>query len=245
MSARAPTCARGTLRSVAPWDSLKGKSCASAAALKTLRGRSKKASYLLSRAPTAPRPVEGEAPCQGATISGITPGVADITWSAYALAMFTPEERAAAAAVTYEPPDNSTPIPPGGPRLPVESSGSSPIPGLNPNNPADLQRIMAAGWRYDGGRWLNGSLGVLANPDGVSAGRPSGAFFQTAAVIPGGSVLGYTVPTAPAVLLPSFVGGRLGALRMGEGLRPESGGTDRVRFGTRASLPQVRGLEVQ
>lgn len=168
--------------------------------------------------------------------------MADISWSAYALAMFTPEQRAAAVAAAYEPPDTSRPIPVPQPRLPVESSSSSPIPGLDPNNPADIRAIFAAGWRYEGGRWLNGSLGVTANPDGmVNSGRPAGAFFQVASVIPGGSVLGYQVPTAPAVLLPSFVGGRLGRVSLGEGLRPESGGSERVRIGR---MSQVRGLSL-
>lgn len=60
----------------------------------------------------------------------------------------------------------------------------------------------------------------------------------------GGAILGYTVPVAPPVLLPSFVGGNLGAVRLGEGMRPESGGTERVIFGTpRGSagfIPEVR-----
>lgn len=160
--------------------------------------------------------------------------------------MFTPEQRAAAVNAVYEPVDPpARPIPPQ-PILPGirDSAGYSPIPGLDPNRPADLQQIMAAGWRYEGGRWLNGSLGVAANPDGLppaQAGRPAGAFFATAAVIPGGSVLGYTIPTAPPVLLPSFVGGRLGRVSLGEGLRPESGGSERVRIGRMA---QVRGLSL-
>lgn len=175
--------------------------------------------------------------------------MADIAWSAYALAMFTPEQRAAAVNAVYEPPDDVTLIPP---PLPPATSGSlgflvqvgSRL--LNPNVPGELQEIHAAGWRYEGGRWIApGSPGIAATPDQVVAGGGGRVGLSSVApqtVIPGGSVLGTTVPIAPAVLLPSFVGGRLGVVRIGGGMRPESGGTPRrVVMGPGSSvLPQVR-----
>lgn len=63
------------------------------------------------------------------------------------------------------------------------------------------------------------------------------------AVIQGASVLGVTVPNAPPVLLPSFVGGRLGRVEIAGGMRPESGGTERVVIGginAAAKMPEVR-----
>lgn len=161
--------------------------------------------------------------------------MADITWSAYALAMFTPEERAAAAAVTYVPPETSKPLPVppiGGQVGVVDSTNYSPIAGLDPNKPGDLQKIYAAGWRYEQGRWLNGTNGVAATPDQVLAGnggRPPGlSSVSTVSSVAGGSVLGVSVPAAPAVMLPMWVGGAIGHVTRSGGTRPESGGTLRI-----------------
>lgn len=180
--------------------------------------------------------------------------MADISWSAYALAMFTPEQRAAAVNAVYEPPDDVQPIPPPPPPATSGNIGFLVQVGsrlLNPNLPNELQLIHAAGWRYEGGRWIApGSQGVAATPDQVAAGgsRPPGlSSVAPVSFIPGGSVLGTTVPTAPAVLLPSFVGGRLGVVRIGGGMRPESGGTPRrvVMGPGSAVLPQVRMGPIQ
>jgi len=180
--------------------------------------------------------------------------VADIAWSAYALAMFTPEQRAAAVNAVYEPPDDLQPIPPPpAPSRPVGGLGALVQVGsrlLDANKPGELQEIYAAGWRYEGGRWIApGSPGVAATPDQVLAstgGRVGLSSVAPLSFIPGGSVLGSVVPAAPAVLLPSFVGGRTGTIRMGGGMRAESGGTPkRVVMGPgTAVLPQVRmGVE--
>lgn len=175
--------------------------------------------------------------------------MADITWSAYALAMFTPEQRAAAVNATYEPVDYVAPIPP--PPAPATAGGLGFLVQvgsrlLNPNLPNELKEITAAGWRYEGGRWIApGALGTAATPDQVLAqtgGRIGLSSVAPVSFIPGGSVLGTQVPVAPSVLLPSFVGGRLGVVRIGGGMRPESGGTPRrVVMGPGSSvLPQVR-----
>lgn len=175
--------------------------------------------------------------------------MADITWTAYALAMFTEEQRAAAVNATYEPPDSLTPIPPPAPPATTGTIGYLVQVGsrlLDPNKPNELQEIHAAGWRYEGGRWIApGSAGVAATPDQVAAqtgGRVGLSSVAPQSFIPGGSVLGTQVPLAPAVLLPSFVGGRLGVVRIGGGMRADAGGTPRrVVMGPGASvLPQVR-----
>lgn len=175
--------------------------------------------------------------------------MADIAWSAYALAMFTPEQRAAAVNAVYEPVEDTRPIPPPAPPASAGGLGFLVQVGsrlLNPNLPNELREIMAAGWRYEGGKWIApGSLGTVATPDQVLAqtgGRIGLSSVAPVSFIPGGSVLGTQVPVAPAVLLPSFVGGRLGTVRIGGGMRPESGGTPRrVVMGPGTSvLPQVR-----
>lgn len=172
--------------------------------------------------------------------------MADITWSAYGLAMFTPEQRAAAAGVPFVPADNEPLIirPPANPV--VQSVGGPRVEGLNPNIPTELAEIHRRGWRFIGGTWLkNPILGAVVDPEANSnspaGGRVGMASFTPQVFIPGGSVLGNTVPLAPAVLLPSFVGGRTGRVSLGEGLRPASGGEERVRFGRFA---QVRGLSI-
>lgn len=179
--------------------------------------------------------------------------MADVSWSAYALAMFTPEQRAAAVAAAYEPPEYLSPIPPTDPPGYVPLPPGSPtirvtIGGLSydPNTPGQLAIIHAAGYRFESGRWIEpGALGVAASPDALQAstgGRIGLSSVAPVSFIPGGSVLGTSVPLAPPVLLPSFVGGRLGVVRIGGGMRAESGGTPRrVVMGPGGSvLPQVR-----
>lgn len=172
--------------------------------------------------------------------------VADIVWSAYALAMFTEEERNAAAGghEFFEPPDTGRPIPDPTPATPRTAQGSV-IDGLDSNVPAEAAELFRRGWRYEAGRWIrSGALGEPADPDGMLSGRVGLSSIQSAAVIGGGSVLGYSVPVAPPVLLPSFVGGKLGRVNIGGGMRPASGGTERVVFGGGSGrtpiMPEVR-----
>lgn len=183
--------------------------------------------------------------------------VADITWSAYALAMFTPEERAAAVAAVYEPPEDIRPIPPVVPSAGQISSGLGiritgpgiPASGYDPNKPSELKELHRLGWRFEAGRWIPpGALGLAADSDGAiaaSGARPPGvSSVISASTVQGASVLGSIVPFAPPVLLPSFVGGRVGVVRIGGGMRPESGGNpDRIRFGDPNLLPVVRMMD--
>lgn len=167
--------------------------------------------------------------------------MADITWSAYGLAMFTPEQRAEAAGLPYVPADNEPVIirPPTNPV--IQTTTGTRIEGLDPNIPAEQLEIFRRGWRFIGGTWIkNPILGAVVNPEANSnspaGGRVGMASYTPQVFIPGGSVLGNTVPLAPAVLLPSFVGGRVGRVSLGGGLRPESGGGERVRFGRFAQV---------
>jgi len=174
--------------------------------------------------------------------------MADIVWSAYALAMFTEEQRAAAAGAvdTYVPPDPpSRPIPT--PPPPAPNTIAVIVDGLNPNIPAQLNELYRRGWRFENGRWFQlapGAQGTSTIPPGDPVGGRVGyASVPSQAVIQGGSVLGYSVPVAPAVLLPSFVGGRLGRVEIAGGMRPESGGQERVIIGgnnAAARMPEVR-----
>lgn len=163
--------------------------------------------------------------------------MADITWSAYALAMFTPEERAAAVAATIVPEDTSRPLPPGTPIPPVQATigvnALSPVPGLDPNTADGIAKLWALGWRYEGGVWIAaGSPGVVATPDEVArsnGGRAPGLSSVTSAsTFATGSVLGVQVPAAPPALLPSWVGGAVGHVVRSGGTRPESGGVLRI-----------------
>lgn len=168
--------------------------------------------------------------------------MADISWSAYALQMFTPEQRAAAVTAVPDPPRPITPplpepIPTGGVMSVaggVRITGPGiPATGYDPNKPSDLNALYALGWRFENGSWIApGSPGVAASPDQVLAGggaRPPGlASVQSASSIAGGSVLGNAVPAAPAVMLPTWVGGAIGHIIRSGGTRPESGGTLRV-----------------
>lgn len=105
--------------------------------------------------------------------------------------------------------------------------------------------MMADGFTWVVGRgWIR--AGQLTTADvmvaGVSSTSGATQTVQSAAVVGGGSVLGFTVPNAPAVLLPSFVGGNLGVIRMGGGMRPESGGTPvRIVMGPGSGVfPRIR-----
>jgi len=173
--------------------------------------------------------------------------LADITWTAYALAMFTPEQLQAAVNAQPDEEPILRPLPP--PPAPATSTGAVVggrviIDGMSydPNTPQQLQYIYSKGWRYEGGRWIApGSLGTVATPDQDPSRPPGLASIPSASTVAGASVLGTTVPSAPPVLLPSFVGGRIGVVRMGGGMRPESGGNpDRIRFGNPSVLPVVR-----
>jgi len=174
--------------------------------------------------------------------------MADIAWSAYALAMFTEEQRAAAAGAvsTFIPDEPRRPIAPP-PPTPTGYVGGFIVDGLNANIPSEAAEIFRRGWRFEGGRWIapgnTGSAVVPPGDPGSTMGRVGMATVTSTAVIPGGSVLGVTVPTAPPVLLPSFVGGRLGRVEIAGGMRPESGGTERVIIGgvnAAARMPEVR-----
>lgn len=172
--------------------------------------------------------------------------MADISWSAYALAMFTPEQRAAAVMAIPEDPPGLPPKPPTPPVTPTvgtqlglkvgfDTPAMMARTGLDPNTSAGLAQLTAAGWFFEGGLWMNGSLssstpGVLGSPGSGSSSMASPVAYVSGSAIASGSVLGFSVPAAPAVLLPSWVGGRLGVVVMGAGMRPESGGQERVVF---------------
>lgn len=164
--------------------------------------------------------------------------MAQITWTEEALRMFTQEQRDAAAgspAPQWVPPEIDYAS--GDFALPV--SGGSRDPNLGRVDP---DQMFADGFVYVGGKWVRADSAearTAGQPQATGGPRPGLASVSALAFIPGGSVLGYQVPTAPPVLLPSFVGGRLGQVSIGQGMRPQSGGTARVRFGV-GILPEVR-----
>lgn len=162
--------------------------------------------------------------------------------------MFTEEERAAAAGVAFVPDEQpSRPIPPGLPAAPSLAQGAI-VDGLDANDPRQQAELFARGWRFEAGTWRKipvGSVGTAVVPPGDPApsGRVGMATVFSQSVIQGASVLGVTVPNAPPVLLPSFVGGRLGRVEIAGGMRPESGGQERVIIGgvnAAARMPEVR-----
>lgn len=183
--------------------------------------------------------------------------MADISWSAYALAMFTPEQRAAAAGVVPDQPPvlPMPPVPPpaggviGAPIIYVGLTTSSlrNSTGLDPNDPNDLAVLSEQGWTFSGGEWFKrggASTSGGAGTGGAGSPRPTAASFVSASIYGGGSVLGYSVPIAPPVLLPNWIGGRIGVIREPGGYRPESGGTPlfqepigRVENWMRVSVP--------
>lgn len=162
--------------------------------------------------------------------------MADISWSAYALAMFTEEQRAAAAGAgsTYVPDERPVVIPP----VTGDSTGV-PVPlivgrstselrvmtGLDPNNPADAAVLAEQGWTFQNGTWIKGQYGASTSGGAGTYTAGSGSFNRSASLASSGTVLGYTVPAAAPVLLPAWVGGRIGVIREPGGYRPESGGT--------------------
>lgn len=171
--------------------------------------------------------------------------MADIAWTAYALAMFSDEQRQAAIeGRSFVPDEPRRPLPPPPAPPPTGYVGGFIVDGLNANDPAQAAELYSRGWRFENGRWTKlqvGDLGRVVDPDGL--GRVGLSAVQSAAVIGGGSVLGYSVPVAPPVLLPSFIGGRLGRVEIAGGMRPESGGTERVIIGgvnAAARMPEVR-----
>lgn len=167
--------------------------------------------------------------------------MADIAWSAYALAMFTPEERAAAVnAVPEDPPARiiATPVVT---QPNVTSTGLGlritgpgiPASGYDPNKPSELQALYALGWRFEAGKWIApGSTGQVATPDQVaqqtSSKGPGLSSVTGVSTFGSGSVLGVSVPAAPAVMLPTWVGGAIGHIIRSGGTRPESGGMLRI-----------------
>lgn len=157
------------------------------------------------------------------------------------MAQFTPEERDCAAnGGVWDRASQSCivaqALPPAVPLLPaVVSIGGS----------IDPDQMFADGFVYVNGHWIRWDspeargAGQTSLPSG-GAPRPSSA--STLSIISSGSVLGFEVPAAPAVALPSFVGGNLGTVRIGGGMRASAGGTPkRIVIGPGSSvLPQVR-----
>lgn len=182
--------------------------------------------------------------------------MADIAWSAYALAMFTPEERAAAMAAVPDPglPPVQPPLPPvipvggemsvvGGIRI---TGPGIPPEGYNPNDPKQITKLYELGWTFQNGKWFAPKApGVPVTPTealATTGGRAPGlSSIVPLSAIAGGSVLGVTVPAAAPVLLPSWVGGRVGTVRRSGGTRPESGGTPQIvrGFGPREAWQRV------
>lgn len=167
--------------------------------------------------------------------------MAQVTWTASALGSFSPEELECAQRGGSWDRATQTCTPPGAgltqPVIVVPPPGSS----TTNTGAVDPQQMFDDGFVYINGKWVKGdSAEALAYMNQQSGGRAGMSSVQPATVIPGGSVLGYEVPAAPAVLLPSFVGGRLGEIRLGGGMRPASGGApSRVRMGP-VGLPVVR-----
>lgn len=167
--------------------------------------------------------------------------MADIVWSSWSMAQFTPEERDCAAnGGVWDRVSQSCivaqTLPPAAPLLPVlQSSGT-----------VDAEQMLADGFVYVSGKWVRWDspeargAGQTAFPTVGGGARPTSSSVLT--VISSGSVLGYEVPAASAVALPSFVGGNLGTVRIGGGMRPIAGGTPkRVVMGPGSTvLPQVR-----
>lgn len=172
--------------------------------------------------------------------------MADIAWSIFAAQNFTPEQLdCASRGGTWERTSQTCtfakPLPPSDPLMPVVSNT-----GL-----ADPQQMVDDGFVYVAGRWVKADSAEARGVSSTSASMGGGAARPGSAsviqVISSGSVLGYDVPSAAPVALPSFVGGLLGTVRIGGGMRGESGGTPkRVVMGPAGAtpgttlLPQVR-----
>lgn len=156
------------------------------------------------------------------------------------MAQFTPEERE--CAVQGGTWDRGTqtcivarPLPPALPLLPPSASSAGSI---------DPEQMFADGFVYVAGEWVRWdspqARGVGQLAPGVAGGVK--VLASVVASISSGSVLGYDVPAAAAVALPSFVGGAMGVIRMGGGMRPASGGTPvRIVMGPGSSVfPRIR-----
>lgn len=163
--------------------------------------------------------------------------MADISWNVFATNSFTPEELDCAKSGGQWDRQSQTcifarPLPPAPPLVPqVVSTGT-----------VDPDQMFADGFVYVNGRWVKADSAEARGasiPPSATGGRVGSASVST--VIISGSVLGYDVPVAAAVVLPSFVGGLLGVVRLGGGMRASSGGTPkRVVMGPANVLPQVR-----
>lgn len=111
---------------------------------------------------------------------------------------------------------------------------------LEPVGTIDPEQMFADGFVYVGGKWVKAN-----SPEAQGVASGGGAKPGLASVLPvisSGSVLGFDVPAAAPVALPSFVGGNLGTIRIGGGMRPASGGTPkRIVMGPGASVfPRIR-----
>lgn len=160
--------------------------------------------------------------------------MADIAWSISGVANFSPEERdCAVRGGTWDRAKQdciiAQPLPPAPPLNPI--SGPPVGGGTTYVYTVEMGWVPLSFAESDG-------LTIIAAPGSTAV--PIDQPGTLPAVIPSGSVFGQPLPIAAPVALPSFVGGLLGTVRMGGGMRPMSGGTPkRVVMGT-AVLPQVR-----
>lgn len=158
--------------------------------------------------------------------------MADITWSVFANQTFSPEQLdCAARGGSWDRVSQQCNVAPG---LPISPPLVPPTSNLGTIDP---QQMFDDGFVYINGQWVLAdsptAITYATNPVGPGAPR-------LISIVPQGTtVLGFLVPVAPAVALPSFVGGRMGTVALGQGMRPQSGGTARVRFGV-GVLPEVR-----
>lgn len=161
--------------------------------------------------------------------------MANVSWTGAGAANRSPEELdCAIAGGTW---DNIAkrcilPFAPIEPVIPV----NPPIGGgsVQQTGTIDPDQMFADGFVYINGRWvLADSRDAIDYANQQSGtGRPPGmSSVMPMSFVQGGSVLGVQVPVAPAVLLPSYVDGRIGRLELASGLRPESGGTERWIMG--------------
>lgn len=162
--------------------------------------------------------------------------MAQIVWTPGAMATFSPEELDCAAVGGSWNRANSTctvasPLPPA-PPLYVAPGQVGTI---------DPDQMFADGFVYVNGQWVRWDSPAAIAAGHLSTGRPPGSASVAPVLVPGvGGLPGYGVPSAPGVLLPSFVGGNLGEVRDPGGMRPVSGGRpERVHMGP-SDIPVVR-----
>lgn len=162
--------------------------------------------------------------------------MAYVEWSIFGTANFSPEElECAKNGGSWNRADQSCtlarPIPPAPPLVPLVPVGAQ--------GTVDFQQMYDDGFVYVGGKWVKAD-----SAEARAVGQPSGSPRPgSASVLPqfSSSVLGYDVPAASPVALPSFVGGLLGVVRIGGGMRPSSGGDPaRVVMGDTNLFPRVR-----